>query len=108
LAVDALTGDVVFALGALLMAWDFIVELGPLYPGVARRCGYRLRCRMDYPPNDRTLAPAGAVAISVARMPEIGRFRCPIFRAAQILCVDNNRLVSEFEIPLIRRMRCSA
>jgi hypothetical protein len=28
---------VVFALGALLMAWDFIVKLGPLYPDVARR-----------------------------------------------------------------------
>jgi nitric oxide reductase subunit B len=25
-------GDVVFALGALLMAWDFIVKLRPLYP----------------------------------------------------------------------------
>jgi nitric oxide reductase subunit B len=27
-----LPGDVVFALGALLMAWDFIVKLRPLYP----------------------------------------------------------------------------
>ena len=32
-----LPGDVVFAIGALLMAWDFIVKLGPLYPAVARR-----------------------------------------------------------------------
>jgi nitric oxide reductase subunit B len=32
-----LPGDVVFAIGALLMAWDFIVKLGPLYPGLARR-----------------------------------------------------------------------
>ncbi len=32
-----LPGDVVFAVGALLMAWDFIVKLGPLYPNVARR-----------------------------------------------------------------------
>jgi nitric oxide reductase subunit B len=32
-----LPGDVVFAAGALLMAWDFIVKLGPLYPRVARR-----------------------------------------------------------------------
>ena len=32
-----LPGDVVFAIGALLMAWDFIVKLGPLYPTVARR-----------------------------------------------------------------------
>jgi nitric oxide reductase subunit B len=32
-----LPGDVVFALGALLMAWDFIVKLRPLYPrGVDR------------------------------------------------------------------------
>jgi nitric oxide reductase subunit B len=30
-----LPGDVVFAVGALLMAWDFIVKLGPLYPSVA-------------------------------------------------------------------------
>ena len=27
-----LPGDVLFALGALLMAWDFIVKLRPLYP----------------------------------------------------------------------------
>jgi nitric oxide reductase subunit B len=27
-----LPGDVVFALGALLMAWDFIVKLRPLLP----------------------------------------------------------------------------
>ena len=26
-----LPGDVVFALGALLMAWDFIVKLRPLF-----------------------------------------------------------------------------
>jgi nitric oxide reductase subunit B len=31
-----LPGDVVFAIGALLMAWDFILKLGPLYPGVAK------------------------------------------------------------------------
>jgi nitric oxide reductase subunit B len=29
-------GDVVFAVAALLMAWDFLVKLGPLFPGVAR------------------------------------------------------------------------
>ena len=28
--------------------------------------------------------------------------------AGQILCVDSSRLVSEFEIPLVNRMRCSA
>ena len=31
-----LPGDVVFAVGALLMAWDFIRKLGPLYPAIAR------------------------------------------------------------------------
>ena len=38
-----LPGDVVFALGALLMAWDFIVKLRPLYPrGVDRLIFRRL------------------------------------------------------------------
>jgi len=32
-----LPGDVVFAIGAVLMAWDFIVKLGPLYPAITRR-----------------------------------------------------------------------
>ncbi|MGB8363841.1 MAG: nitric-oxide reductase large subunit [Rhizomicrobium sp.] len=32
-----LPGDVVFALGALLMAWDFVVKLGPLYPRFVQR-----------------------------------------------------------------------
>ena len=27
-----LPGDVVFAVAALLMAWDFLIKLGPLYP----------------------------------------------------------------------------
>jgi nitric oxide reductase subunit B len=31
-------GDIVFAVGALLMAWDFIVKLGPLYPRLAVVC----------------------------------------------------------------------
>jgi nitric oxide reductase subunit B len=30
-------GDIVFALGALLMAWDFIVKLRPLFPRVVAR-----------------------------------------------------------------------
>ena len=30
-------GDVVFALGALLMAWDFLVKLRPLLPGFVVR-----------------------------------------------------------------------
>jgi nitric oxide reductase subunit B len=32
-----LPGDVVFAIAVLLMVWDFIVKLGPLYPGLAGR-----------------------------------------------------------------------
>jgi nitric oxide reductase subunit B len=32
-----LPGDVAFAAGALLMAWDFLIKLGPLYPAAARR-----------------------------------------------------------------------
>jgi nitric oxide reductase subunit B len=32
-----LPGDVVFALGALLMAWDFIVKLRPLFPRLVER-----------------------------------------------------------------------
>ena len=34
-----LPGDVLFAIAALLMAWDFIVKLGPLYPRLAGRFG---------------------------------------------------------------------
>ena len=30
-------GDVVFALGALLMAWDFVVKLPPFFPRFAGR-----------------------------------------------------------------------
>ena len=29
-----LPGDVAFAVAALLMAWDFLLKLGPLYPGL--------------------------------------------------------------------------
>lgn len=29
-------GDIVFAVAALLMAWDFLVKLGPLLPGIVR------------------------------------------------------------------------
>ena len=32
-----LPGDVVFAAGALLMAWDFVIKVGPLFPALARR-----------------------------------------------------------------------
>ena len=32
-----LPGDVVFAVAALLMAWDFLVKLGPLYPRFVER-----------------------------------------------------------------------
>ena len=30
-------GDIVFALGALLMAWDFILKLRPLFPRFVAR-----------------------------------------------------------------------
>ena len=30
-------GDVVFAAGALLMAWDFVLKLRPFYPRLLRR-----------------------------------------------------------------------
>ena len=36
-----LPGDVVFALGALIMAWDFIVKLRPLYPQAVDRLLFR-------------------------------------------------------------------
>jgi len=36
-----LPGDVVFALGALLMAWDFIIKLRPLYPQAVDRLIFR-------------------------------------------------------------------
>ncbi len=38
-----LPGDVVFAAGALLMAWDFFTKLGPMWPGfLGRRSGDNL------------------------------------------------------------------
>jgi nitric oxide reductase subunit B len=43
-----LPGDVVFAVGALLMAWDFVVKLRPLYPQLIGR----------FVPSPRPLAPA--------------------------------------------------
>jgi len=36
-----LPGDVLFALGAMLMAWDFIVKLRPLYPHAVDRLIFR-------------------------------------------------------------------
>ena len=30
-------GDIVFALGALFMAWDFIIKLRPLFPRFVAR-----------------------------------------------------------------------
>jgi nitric oxide reductase subunit B len=36
-----LPGDVLFALGALLMAWDFVVKLRPLYPAAFDRLIFR-------------------------------------------------------------------
>lgn len=36
-----LPGDVLFAIGALLMAWDFLRKLGPLYPRAASAIAHR-------------------------------------------------------------------
>ncbi|MGH9809976.1 MAG: hypothetical protein ACRD9W_22460, partial [Terriglobia bacterium] len=36
-----LPGDVLFAAGAVLMAWDFIVKLQPLYPQAIDRLIFR-------------------------------------------------------------------
>ncbi|MGO9111039.1 MAG: nitric-oxide reductase large subunit [Thermoguttaceae bacterium] len=44
-----LPGDVVFALGALLMAWDFIVKLRPLLPRIAERLLFRAEPGMPSP-----------------------------------------------------------
>lgn len=44
-----LPGDVVFALGALLMAWDFIVKLRPLLPRIAERLLFRPEPGMPSP-----------------------------------------------------------
>jgi nitric oxide reductase subunit B len=38
-----LPGDVLFAAGALLMAWDFVVKLMPLYPPSVERLLFRIR-----------------------------------------------------------------
>jgi nitric oxide reductase subunit B len=32
-----LPGDVVFAVAALFMAWDFLIKLGPVYPRFVER-----------------------------------------------------------------------
>ena len=42
-----LPGDVVFAAGALLMAWDFLIKLGPLLPGF-----------LNFGPRERVPVPA--------------------------------------------------
>lgn len=34
-----IVGDIPFAIAALLMALDFLLKLGPLYPGLAARLG---------------------------------------------------------------------
>jgi nitric oxide reductase subunit B len=44
-----LPGDVVFALGALLMAWDFIVKLRPLLPRIAERLLFRVEPGLPSP-----------------------------------------------------------
>jgi nitric oxide reductase subunit B len=42
-----LPGDVVFAIGALLMAWDFVVKLRPLFPRTMDRLIFRTPLRSE-------------------------------------------------------------
>ncbi len=42
-----LPGDVVFAIGALLMAWDFFVKLRPLFPQAVDRLIFRTPLRLE-------------------------------------------------------------
>ncbi|MCL2453334.1 MAG: nitric oxide reductase, partial [Alphaproteobacteria bacterium] len=45
-----LPGDVLFALGALLMAWDFITKLGPFLPPFAEELQPRAETVESLPP----------------------------------------------------------
>ncbi|HYL48065.1 MAG TPA: cbb3-type cytochrome c oxidase subunit I [Stellaceae bacterium] len=38
-------GDVPFALAAILMAWDFLIKLGPMFPSLAERLTQRTRTK---------------------------------------------------------------
>ena len=38
-------GDVPFALAAILMAWDFLIKLGPMFPTLAERLTQRIRTK---------------------------------------------------------------
>ena len=40
-----LLGDVLFGAAALLMAWDFLIKLRPLYPRLTERLPARATCR---------------------------------------------------------------
>ncbi len=44
-----LPGDVLFGIGAVFMAWDFIVKLGPLYPALAGRVQLQPRGPREQP-----------------------------------------------------------
>jgi hypothetical protein len=47
-----LRGDVVFAVAALLMAWDFLFKLGPLYPRFVERITRKRVARMQPGPGE--------------------------------------------------------
>jgi nitric oxide reductase subunit B len=47
-----LPGDVVFAVAALLMAWDFLLKLGPLYPRFVEQITRRPIARMQPGPGE--------------------------------------------------------
>jgi hypothetical protein len=71
-----LPGDVVFAVAALLMAWDFLLKLGPIYARFVEQIARRPIARMrpgqvnDYaartsiarPPSPRAVSPSGPSA----------------------------------------------
>jgi nitric oxide reductase subunit B len=44
-----LPGDVLFAIGALMMAWDFIIKTGPLFPGITLRLQLPALRRIERP-----------------------------------------------------------
>ena len=56
-------GDVPFALAALLMAFDFIAKLGPMFPQLAERLAARYR------PHGRRLAPDRRIGRVARRVP---------------------------------------
>ena len=49
---SGLRGDVVFAVAALLTAWDFLLKLGPLYPRFVERITKKSVARMQPGPGE--------------------------------------------------------